>query len=119
MDLYSNIKKISSTIWFLSLGIVVYFSLSSEIDQSIPFWNFDKIYHVITYCWLAILPSAFFKRHCITQSTLFLFAMGVFIEIIQELTGRQFSFADMMANGIGIFIGWKLGLFLRNTAASQ
>jgi VanZ family protein len=33
-------------------------------------------------------------------------AMGVAIEFIQPLTGRNFELADMAADAIGVLLGW-------------
>jgi VanZ family protein len=40
-------------------------------------------------------------------------AMGVVIEFIQPYTGRQFEPADMLANTVGVLIGWGIALLVR------
>jgi len=40
-------------------------------------------------------------------------AMGVAIEFFQPFTGRQFEPADMLANTIGVVLGWGVALLVR------
>ena len=40
-------------------------------------------------------------------------AMGVAIEFLQPLTGRHFEPADMLANTIGVLLGWGVALLVR------
>lgn len=39
-------------------------------------------------------------------------AMGIAIEFIQPYTGRNFEVADMLADALGVLIGWALALIV-------
>ena len=75
---------------------------------SVPFA--DKIGHVLAYCLLML----WFCQVCLPRLSrlklaVMLIMMGVVIEYLQRLTGyRTFEYADMLANGSGVMVGWIL-----------
>jgi VanZ family protein len=95
--------------WVLIL-LVVFFSLSPEPPEMIKFKQGDKLGHLVAYLslmlWFAnIYPG---RNQRIFLSAAF-FAMGAVLEFLQGLTGhRAFQYSDMVANGVGVFLGWLL-----------
>ena len=95
--------------WVLVL-LVVFFSLSPEPPEMFEFEHSDKFGHLFAYfslmLWFAnIYPG---RNQRISLSVAFL-AMGVVLELLQGLTGyRTFQYSDMVANGVGIFLGGLL-----------
>jgi VanZ family protein len=95
--------------WVLIL-LVVFFSLSPEPPEVIEFEQGDKLGHLVAYLslmlWFANIYPA--RNQRISLSVAFL-AMGVVLEFLQGLSGyRTFQYGDMVANGVGIFLGWLL-----------
>ena len=97
---------------WLSAGVtlvvlVFYLSLRPEPAQPPP-QGLDKFEHLLAYgvlmFWFAHLVPVHSGRW---RLALGLAGMGVAIECLQGLVGhRQFSVADMLANGVGVSAGW-------------
>jgi VanZ family protein len=95
--------------WVLIL-LAVFFSLSPEPPEVIEFEQGDKLGHLFAYfslmLWFANIYSR--KNQQISLSVAF-FAMGAILEFLQGLSGyRTFQYSDMVANGVGIFLGGLL-----------
>jgi VanZ family protein len=76
----------------------------------IEFEQGDKLGHLFAYfslmLWFANIYSR--KNQQISLSVAF-FAMGAILEFLQGLSGyRTFQYSDMVANGVGIFLGGLL-----------
>lgn len=74
--------------------------------------HYDKANHLLTYTllmgWFAQLISV---RKLQFAYMLGFFAMGMSLELLQAQTSyRSFELADMVANGVGIFIGWIISV---------
>lgn len=63
--------------------------------------------HVVAYgtmmAWFARLEGSLRRR---TAWALGLCAMGIGIEFVQGWTGRTYDEADMIANAVGVLMGW-------------
>lgn len=98
-------------VWFSSIAAVVIGSLTPGVELPVGFWNADKLVHLFSYLWLALLPTLIVKsknRILILSGGLIL--LGCILEIGQMyVPGRMFSSADMGANAAGVFIGFPLG----------
>jgi VanZ family protein len=75
----------------------------------------DKIMHFLAYLWLAALPMIGYRR---TRKALILclcmFILGIILEIGQlYVPGRDCSFGDMVANGMGVLVGMVCGNLLK------
>jgi hypothetical protein len=53
---FSKRSRIILPIWGLSICVVIYYSLSPQVEFPVDFWNADKMYHCAAYGWLAVLP---------------------------------------------------------------
>jgi VanZ family protein len=95
--------------WVLVLAIV-YLSLARD-TITIPARFGDKYGHIAAY---AAVMFWFMQLYATRGSRLLvaiaLLALGIAIEFAQVWTGyRAFERADMLANGIGVAIGWLAG----------
>ncbi len=104
--------KILSWSW-LGLGLIwviaiFYFSLMSHPPQPMHFWGADKFQHALTYCLLMLWFSQVYRqRKSRLVLAMALLAMGIAIEYLQRETGyRLFEYGDMLANAIGVLLGW-------------
>ena len=78
--------------------------IPSEVGGAIN----DKLSHVLAFFALSLLTDFSFvrSRFGLTKAGA-LFAYGALIELIQhQLPYREFSLADLLANGAGIFAYW-------------
>ena len=110
-------------IWWLIgwawVALVWYLSLTShpvDIDFGTSF-N-DKIGHVMAYAWLMFWFGNLYQcRHARTTYAVIFILMGVLLEFLQGgmTEVRQFSYGDMLADAIGVGIGYLvvLGVFGR------
>lgn len=92
----------------LLVALVFYLSLRPQpLEEPPP--GLDKFEHAVAYgvlmYWFANLDTPWRGR---LRLALGLAGMGVAIECLQGLIGhRVFSVADMMANGLGVLLGWS------------
>ena len=91
--------------------LIIYLSLEPNPPQPVDFNQADKLEHLSAY---AMLMLWFCQIYWDTQQrfriALGFAAMGILIEILQGLGGvRFFEYADMLANAIGVLIGWGMG----------
>ena len=95
------------TFW---VAVVVYLSLIPSLPHPLDFSYLDKVEHALAYGFLMLWFSHAYPK--IQQRIVvagLLIILGVVIEYLQRMTGyREFSYADMLANGLGVVIGWVL-----------
>jgi VanZ family protein len=94
--------------WLGVAGVVVLSLLPSP--PLLPVEHGDKFSHVTMYAllmwWFA---QAWLHRERRAFTAVTLLALGVAIEFVQGWTGfRDFSVADMVADALGIALGWLL-----------
>lgn len=96
------------------------------IQPSVP--NADKLGHAAVYGVLAFLYARAWRRHGSSQSAAvertmaMVLAFGAVMEIIQGYVGRDQSFADWMADGVGALVGiafWKAWMIVVNSTPEQ
>lgn len=103
-----------SIIWAVSVCFVIYFSLVPKVEFPVDFWNADKLYHLIAYCWLSILPMVgYSERNFALKASLSMILLGILLETAQfYIPGRTFSVADIIMNTLGVILGIYAGRFL-------
>lgn len=112
----SRFNLLFKILWLASIVVVTYLSLSSRIDFPVKVQHIDKLYHSLAYLWLAALPFIGFQHSRIALSgAILMLPFGILMEYAQGAMahGRFFSFGDMIANGIGVFLGVGLGLYIK------
>ena len=94
----------------LWIAAVVYLSLIPPPPQPLPFSYLDKLEHALAYGFLMLWFSHAYQKiqPRIVAAALLIF-LGIVLEYLQRMTGyREFSYADMLANGAGVLLGWAL-----------
>ncbi len=97
------------TLGGLLIALIWYLSLIPD-PPDIGINNGDKIEHFLAY---GLLMGWFAQIYIQQKPRLWLvlgfILMGVLLEVLQGMTGfRNYSYADMAANGTGVFIGLLL-----------
>jgi VanZ family protein len=92
--------------WIL-IAIIVYLSLA-KVTINIPAENGDKYGHIAAYAavmfWFMQIYEGTRSRLTVALSLL---ALGIGLEFVQAWTGyRSYERADMVADALGIAIGW-------------
>lgn len=103
----SRLRRLWLSAGVLLVVLVFFLSLRPEPPEPPP-QGLDKFEHLLAYgvlmFWFAHLEP---MRSGRWRMALGLAGMGVAIESLQGLIGhRQFSVADMVANGAGVLAGW-------------
>jgi VanZ family protein len=108
-------------LWIASVATVIYLSLTPRIEFPYDFNNADKVYHMLAYLWLAVLPFfAFPSPKAALAGTIGMIPLGAGLEIAQYyVPGRSFSLADMAANALGVFLGIWLARYAKRFRFSQ
>ena len=103
-----NNSGLMKVLFFSALSAVTVLSLI-PIKSTFDFNNQDKINHLIAYSALTFLGIlSFGLSRSLKKAAVFMLiltAYGITIEWIQQYTGREMSFADVMANTLGIVSG--------------
>ena len=88
---------------YLILGVI---PLSGELTAN----NKDLLFHGMAYCLLMTIAILAFQQIGRPFKLLLgLFAYSMIIEFIQHfLPYRSFSVLDLLANGVGLVLGWGL-----------
>jgi VanZ family protein len=105
--------KLWLTLGWLLVVAVIFLSLWPKPPQPLEFEQSDKLSHIIAYMILTLwFANIYSQRSSRLQMSIGFFVMGVCLELLQGMTQyRTFSYVDMLANGIGIF----LALYLAKT----
>jgi VanZ family protein len=100
-----------SIIWAVSVCSVIFLSLVPKVEFPVEFWNADKLYHFIAYCWLSILPIVGYSdRKFALKASLSMILLGILLETAQfYIPGRTFSVADIIMNTFGVIVGVFIG----------
>ena len=105
-------------IWWLIgwawVALVWYLSLTSHpVDINFGTSFNDKIGHAMAYAWLMFwFGNLYACRHARNTYAVIFILMGVLLEFLQGgmTEVRQFSYGDMLADAIGVGIGYLLVL---------
>jgi VanZ family protein len=105
--------KLWLTLGWLLVAAVIFLSLWPKPPQPFEFEQSDKLSHIIAYMILTLwFANIYPQRSSQVQMSIGFFIMGVCLELLQGMTQyRTFSYIDMLANTIGIF----LALYLAKT----
>lgn len=92
------------------VGLVMYLSLMPGPPEPLSFPQVDKLEHGLAYAALALWFCQIYLRSPTRIIVVVsLIAMGVAVEFIQGWSGyRYFDIRDMLANSIGVFLGYGL-----------
>jgi len=113
-------KHITQNIWPVSWLVCLFlFAVSALIPTNSPppgsAWQLDKVVHFLFFAVLTIIPLVSFTNRkwvffCIGIVPIF----GFTLEYMQKnISGREFSPEDMIANNAGIVFGIVCGIVFR------
>lgn len=92
------------------VALVIYLSVTPHpIDA--PMWMNFKLGHIAAYAWLMFWYAQIFRgnRQRLAIGLAF-FLMGVALEYVQGMIGRDFSYKDMRDDAIGVVAGWLVAM---------
>ena len=98
------------TLGWVLVGLVVYFSLIPSPPEPLSFPAGDKLIHLSIYAGMMLwFGFIYFPGRAYRNLGVAFIMMGLILELIQGLTDyRSMEYLDMLANSIGISIGWLL-----------
>lgn len=108
-----NLKLLTlwRTIGWLIVISAIYVSLERNPPDLSAIRFGDKIAHTLSYLGMMLWLTQCYRRSQHIFLAVFLISMGVGLEFLQGMSGyRSFEYADMMANSLGVFLGWSLSL---------
>ena len=107
------IKRGCRISFFAALACVEYLATTTRQIEVIAH-SWDKLNHLAAFAVLYLLLSAGFGVLQIRGKILLLMAFAVQIELVQHfIPGRDFSLADIVADGAGIAMGWWIWVSMR------
>ncbi len=108
-------RKGVRTVWHVSVATICVLSLLPHIEVPGDFVDADKLWHLAAYFWLALLPFfSFADRRRAVWAALCMILLGAVLEGVQGfIPQRASSFADIVANSLGVVLGMATGGALR------
>lgn len=110
LDGFTMQDKLKLTPWLLNLGLIILClaPIGNQVPQ--PFKRSDLFYHALAYI---IVSLAFYATQYSAKRVFpILFLQGITIEFIQPYFGRFFEGLDIVANGLGVVLGFGLAQLL-------
>lgn len=99
-----------------SLIVLILTLIPGKAIPDVRVFQIDKLVHFFIFGMLMVLSSYGLKKlsvirgrpaHPIFIAALYSLSFGLMIEVLQQFVpGRNFSMADVLANGIGVAIGY-------------
>ena len=98
--------SVVSQILFLICVVAIEYLATTTLEIK-PIQNsWDKANHFIAFLTLYVTLSLGYPKLAIVTKALILLAFGIQIEVVQYfLPNREFSLLDVLADGVGIFMG--------------
>lgn len=119
MNAGAGARTLLRIVWVLAVIAIIAASLLPENSAPIRAIGAlqinDKLEHTTAYAVLALLPELHERRKIVLASAVAAAALGVALEFLQPLTGRDFEIGDMIADAAGVCAGLWLGFRLRRT----
>lgn len=103
------------TLWLASVVGVCFISLQPRVEMPVDFWQADKVYHLLAYGWLGLLPfGAFFNLAQARTAALAMIPLGIVLELAQAfIPGRFASWIDLVANVLGVLLALAAARLIR------
>ncbi len=104
-----QLRKLWLSIGWLLIALVAYLSLISG-PPTIDITGSDKVVHLLTYGTLMLWFLQLYPVSRRPFMALGFIAMGIVLEVLQGFTpDRDTDYLDVVANTIGVILGWLLG----------
>ncbi|MDX8378549.1 MAG: VanZ family protein [Gallionella sp.] len=105
-----NHHRVWLTVGGVLVVVIIYVSLMHNPPAPLTFNNVDKLEHALSY---ALLTLWFGQIYHLTRTRVLLMVslvgLGVALEYVQGWSGyRNFDVMDMLADGVGVLLGWGL-----------
>jgi len=102
-----EMKWIVRSLWIVSIVLVCYLSVIPRLEIPYRFSGSDKVWHGISYAWLALLPFfGFERRGAALAGAITMVPLGIGLEFLQQhVPGRHLSLGDMIADTFGVALG--------------
>ena len=98
--------------FFICLGAIEFLATTTTIHIEIVESMWDKLNHFVAFFVLYVLLSLAYKNLSTVFRVVLLLIFGIQIELVQELIERShFSTLDIVADSIGIMIGFFVSYF--------
>jgi len=107
------LRRLLVAIGWALVGVILWLSLTPQ-PPHVDFEQSDKVGHFIAYGSLMFWFCQLYRstRTRVAHAAAFI-AMGIAIEFLQRATGyRSFEVMDMVADAIGVLLGWAAALAL-------
>jgi len=107
------LRRLFVAIGWALVGAILWLSLTPQ-PPHVDFEQSDKVGHFIAYGGLMFWFCQLYRntKTRVAYAAGFI-AMGIAIEFLQRATGyRSFEVMDMVANAIGVLLGWAAALAL-------
>jgi VanZ family protein len=107
------LRRLFIAIGWALVGVILWLSLTPQ-PPHVDFESSDKVGHFIAYGSVMFWFCQIYRgtRSRIAYAAGFI-AMGIAIEFLQRATGyRSFEVMDMVADAIGVLLGWAAALAL-------
>ena len=112
--LNSIYRLIEQYVWPISFVMLAVVTMASLLPlptlPDVP--GSDKTHHLISYA-LMVLPVAFIRPKFWLSFIVFIAAWSGVIELIQPFVNRYGEWLDLLANVVGVFIGYVFACFLK------
>jgi VanZ family protein len=109
-------------VWLLGILVVIVGSLLPASSPAMRALDrlpvSDKMEHTAAYAFLVFVPAIHERRKLVMAAAAGAILLGVALEFAQLLSGwRDFEFADMVADAVGVGTGLAAGWAIRGYAA--
>ena len=103
-------KNIWLFIGWIQVGLVIYLSLIRIETDTPDFKGLDKLFHLTAYTSLMLwFGFCRLSKKTFLVIGIWLIIIGIALELIQgNIAYRSMSASDMLANSLGISLGWLL-----------
>lgn len=93
-------------LFFIAIIVIDFLAFSSSGVEDHISTGWDKLNHLLAFGVLYVLVSLGFRKWSMKFKVVLLLIYAIHIEMIQYfIPGREFSFLDIFADGVGIAIG--------------
>ncbi len=103
--------------WIVAIVIALFATLLPMAEQAPRFAHADKLFHCACFLLLGALAVLSQRQpRAVRYAALAMVGLGIAIELVQWfLPWRSFEWLDIMADGVGVALGYALAIRLRST----
>ncbi|MDQ7049172.1 MAG: VanZ family protein [Enterobacterales bacterium] len=92
-------------VFWLNAALLLYLTLMPSVNYRLSIDNIDKVFHLVGFGAFALFLGLAYPRLQLWKVFFISSLLGILVELIQsQIPYRSFSFADMLADWLGILI---------------